>query len=881
MTEIVAEAGVPCDSEPSCMENALVAAKPCLDGSTDLHRPPPLEHLIGLPGGSWTVWRLAALRSAGFPVSDVLCLAFPRCAAAADELLEREAAVEAAKVVALAKIQEAFDAGIAQDGFEVTRLLSKARRDLAAGRVPHSVGLAEVDAAGHTFRSASAEAAAARQGFDRLFIAARDETSMAVRRTAGTSLFREAVIWQNHPVLQTCIAPLLRNSAATPSSKNRQHEELVASYLHRYCTKNETIGFFGPVGWARFADQGQALDVKTGPNLLRSRQVYFEQWAIDLLAKQLSAEETLKSWIAVRPTPVAQVRGLAVRLPFRPPLALTKEEMAVFVACNGVLTTHQLTEQLCEVGSKPQLTREQLKAILNRLEGQRLISVDYILPLDAHPEVRLRELLAGIGDSSLRMWAAAAVAQLEADRDAVAAAAGDPDKLHSALIELDSDFTALTGSSPNRSPGQMYTGRTLVYEDTQRDVTVHIGPPILASLGPPLTLVLLSARWLTYQVGLRFREILSELFERLVRTYGLDSVGFVEFYNCALARMAKETAFAEAAEELQKRWRKILSPPEAAKSVRYEVGRLRDRVSKAFAAPSPGWPGACYHSPDLMIAGPSLAAINSGNCHFVLGELHLGANTLRGRFLVEQHPHPDEIFRGIEADQPGVRLVPITPKRYAQRATRIFPVLTSAGQHFVAMTLDSVPPPGLVSVPARLLKVRKSAAGLVVENRDSALQFDLFQSFAGVLTRIVVDAFAIMLPSGHTPRVSFDSLTVAREAWRFNRSEIGFADKANSPDRFLAARRWRDTHGMPRWVFVKVPGEIKPIYVDFDSPCAVNIVSRTIRNHKPSRFDARHFTVTEMLPCHGEHWLTDARGRTYSCELRIVTVDQVTAARSP
>ena len=41
---------------------------------------------------------------------------------------------------------------------------------------------------------------------------------------------------------------------AKRNSQQRQHEALVASYLQRYCAKNDSIGFFGPVGWSQIDD---------------------------------------------------------------------------------------------------------------------------------------------------------------------------------------------------------------------------------------------------------------------------------------------------------------------------------------------------------------------------------------------------------------------------------------------------------------------------------------------------------------------------------------------------------------------------------------------------------------------------------------------------
>src|SRR6266568_1768061 len=72
-----------------------VAAEHGAAGDTHLHPPAALpEHLISLPDPSWALWRWAGLRSAGFPVAQVLQLAMPACAAAVDQFIEREAEAE-------------------------------------------------------------------------------------------------------------------------------------------------------------------------------------------------------------------------------------------------------------------------------------------------------------------------------------------------------------------------------------------------------------------------------------------------------------------------------------------------------------------------------------------------------------------------------------------------------------------------------------------------------------------------------------------------------------------------------------------------------------------------------------------------------------------
>lgn len=76
------------------------------------------------------------------------------------------------------------------------------------------------------------------------------------------------------------------------------------------------------------------------------------------------------------------------------------------------------------------------------------------------------------------------------------------------------------------------------------------------------------------------------------------------------------------------------------------------------------------------------------------------------------------------------------------------------------------------------------------------------------------------------------------------------------------------THGLPRRVFVKVPEEPKPVYVDFESLLFVEIFAKLARK-------ATAVLVSEMIPGLEELWLTDAEGNHYTSELRLVAVDPV------
>ncbi len=88
--------------------------------------------------------------------------------------------------------------------------------------------------------------------------------------------FREAVAWQSRESLAHAVDKLAAGLNGSPS-RQRRWSDVVAGYWQRYCSKNDTIGFFGPLAWGSFGD---AVEVRSGA-LERERIVHFETWAME------------------------------------------------------------------------------------------------------------------------------------------------------------------------------------------------------------------------------------------------------------------------------------------------------------------------------------------------------------------------------------------------------------------------------------------------------------------------------------------------------------------------------------------------------------------------------------------------------------------------
>ena len=100
-------------------------------------------------------------------------------------------------------------------------------------------------------------------------------------------------------------------------------------------------------------------------------------------------------------------------------------------------------------------------------------------------------------------------------------------------------------------------------------------------------------------------------------------------------------------------------------SVRHAPGRPSIRLVTVLSGlVRPGWNAARHHGPDIMLAATSGEAIARGDYQLVMGELHVGVNTLNPALFLAQHPSSGEVLKMMEADIPETRIIPIPPSNW-------------------------------------------------------------------------------------------------------------------------------------------------------------------------------------------------------------------------
>ncbi|TDP89887.1 lantibiotic dehydratase [Labedaea rhizosphaerae] len=693
------------------------------------------------------------------------------------------------------------------------------------------------------------------QRFRAAFADATTRMGVRLREIAASPRFQHAVAWQNHTLLPLAVEPFLRRPATEPrNSKNRQREELVASYWQRYCMKNDSIGFFGPVGWAGWDDRPHS-DVVVGDALVRRSTVYFETWAVDQLVAAIEAEPGLRRWLAPRRMPYLGLDGDDLVLPTGGRVALTPAQARLLRACDGVA-------RACDLGGP------ETEAVLADFARRRWTTWRIELPGDPFPERSLRAVLARVDDEGLRARCLRPLELMERCKAAVAEAT-DAASLSAALAAADETFHELTGAASKRNGGQAYGGRTLMYQDCARDLDAVFGQDLMAA-ALPVELLARGARWLCRQAADAARVALLEVHRRIAQD---GSCALSAMWAAALGPLTKQVgaAVAEARTEYVRRWTSVFAVPDGARAVRRTYAELLPLVRSAFAVDGPGWNGARYLSPDLMVSAPDLDAVRRGEFQVVVGELHLAMNSQRSNCFVRQHPEPETLLRHVDEDFPAPRLLPAPPRsgpvrrsvRTQSALTRDRDVLVEFHHHTVAADR-----PGLV--PSADIVVSEQDGELVAVLPDGP-RFDVLDVFSEVLMDLVLNAHSLFAGRAHAPRVVIDRCVVHRETWRIDPATAAFVKEKDEARRFVAARAWRVAAGLPSRVFAKAGATDKPVYIDFDSPVLVNVLAKMLRGAEPGHAVG----FTELLPDLDHLWLVDQAGDRYTSELRFAMVDRL------
>jgi len=813
----------------------------------------------------WSVWKTLCFRSAGFPASLIEGIVCDKAAKAVDRLLDCENAYIEKKKNALQICIDNIKVSSAAERKAWRRLEKLLKQE----RIPAPPEKAPEFAKILTELSCTLnESLLAKKTARNIFQESEIITTKFLQGIARNSKFREAIIWQNHEVLHNAINSYLQMNIADRSRVKRRRELIIASYLQRYCLKNDSIGFFGPVGWCEIKKDLKLLQFNHGKELVRERKVFFEYWAIGSLARSMSRDPEMFEWLTPRLHPFYHMeKSLLIDLSGRSQ-PLSQENVKLLGCCDGIKSIRNIALDLSTGHSPLFASVKQVLRRLKRLLKNNVIVADLNIPVAPFPEKILRNRLAQISDISLRKRMTAQVEEVVSAFEAVKSAAGNEAALDKAMSQLEECFVNHTGKKHTRAEGKTYAGRTLVYEDCLRDVDMSIGPDFLAGFSQSLAPLLKSARWYSYNVGLNFQKKFMEIYRQYAHQLNTEVIPLGLMFK--QLRKARFAVVDSVVKDFKERWASVLLNEPSQKQVEFSSAFLRERVDDIFDAPAPGWPSARFISPDIMIAAQDAAAIEQGNYTVILGEIHIG-NTINQRTFLPFVSSQEEVFKNYRYDQPFQKFVSVFHED--QWCTRT--IVDADLPHDLEIALHATPSwRGQNQVfPISALVVIQNGDGMHVQTRDGKHKFNLADFFHFFLRHYSNVSFGLLPAVAHIPRIVTSTFILHREAWRFSVKDLYFCKEKSSFARFIEVTRWAQKAGLPLQFFVRFESEAKPVYINLKSQVLVDLLVKGIRKQFKDDPDSG-ILFTEMLPATDELWFTDSTGEKYTCELRLVAVDQ-------
>jgi hypothetical protein len=801
-----------------------------MTGTAPAPRPPRAS---AAAGSSWLLHEHAILRSTGFPFALLELLEFPRTADIVEQIITAEERMTDA-------VGAVVTAARAVPRSELPPSVAKAVRKALTRRGPVRADLQVPDSLAAPLR----EYAEALNHHQRLLAEARQEAEREsaechralVRLTDIDQRLLEA-LWASSPGMYESGLRQLRATAATPGSgRARTLRRQLAGYLQRLCAKNETTSFFGPIEYADYAEPAVGRP-RTGP--VRDRRPRIASWAVVSLADQVSADDTVRALLPVRRAPSVTLRDGRVSAAGRQ-VAVPPPHARLLGRLDEAPDCHQLARELGApltdvLGAVDELRRRRLVVPALRPPATEIDALGWLC-----------SALAGLPvPDDLRLL----LGRLRAIESELAQAPFD--RKRTLLTEAEQRITAATGVPARRGGGEWYADRLVIREECVGPMTpLHLGhrvqEQLRADLAPALDL-------LAGEAVARHRALTAALLDRVPALRTGRSMPLLELLALDLDGLTVEPEPTPSRQWIE------------AQLAEGAAGREKDGASRVFLDPAqlprPDLTAEpLFGSPDVMFCTSDPAELLAGTAPLVLAESH--DSMILWGWALQLHPDADavrtagaELLRAAVGEHRlgsmiGTRRTKIVPFRFPG------PAVDAGGAEPDAITIAQV---SVRLVDGRLACVAGDGVPFLLHN--GGLSSPVHNALSP--PRLVPVPLRAPGDPGHTPRITLGRTVLQRERWTLPPAELFPMGPAGPDEAELLAHAARAARrlGLPRRLFLVVPGERKPVMLDLRSPALLDL-GRHLSGERPA------VTVSELLPGPDRLWLDGPDGRHCS-ELRI------------
>ncbi len=606
----------------------------------------------------------------------------------------------------------------------------------------------------------------------------------------------------------------------------RRVERQVYTYLQRFCAKNETTSFFGPMGYGEVTEHGM-FEVR---NLARQRRrTFFSFRAVRELTRAIGRDRDLILHLPARLNRLYEIvpgaarsRALDEEVPLSPE---AERMMRWWKDFSGTLT-----EASSAFGLSPSALLKIAAPLLRA--GVLLLRIDFE-PNDFESFESLRAAVRALPHQAGRTRWLNRLDRLDALREEFESA--ELEARVRLLKDLERLFSEYTGADAHEGAGEVYADRLVLYEEASSRFSIRMGKTFTEALENKLSEGLELSAAYGERVQRGYKDAARQVLE-----HEDDRIDLLTYAARTRPRGDVGSRFSPLP--------KIEIEPEEVRSL-----SLPQELCGSSSA------GGRYSLPDVFLAAPA-GEITPENVEVILGRVH----------------HHLLLWGWLCAFYPDRRKFEFTTRDWLRRdpsATSLVGLeLGRRNKGFYCF------PGRRAGYPGRDYGADLSMADLDVEigqdgpvaRDDHARKVLLYLPLADYTTYPPFAALAHPLVlhapiagGAHVPRLRVGGAVYQRERWTLDCS-VRF-EKLRGVDLLLSVQRERRRSGWPRFVFARIADERKPVLIDTWSPFGAELLRRMARGGKT-------VIVEEMLPAPEHLWLRDERGRRYTCELRMQAV---------
>lgn len=675
--------------------------------------------------------------------------------------------------------------------------------------------------------------------------------------------FKEALYLSNPEALLR-IESLARDGIDTINSRKRQRIKLAWSYIQRFCTKNDTVSFFGPIVWGSFNNKSSkeitCKPVDSNKDWIVKKNIKFEYWVVSRLISVISEDLQNDTPLKLNNGCSLLKNTLYYPLNKSKKLSLLQNEIIEIINYSKDISYSDLILIFLNKG----YDKKQIIKVLDVFLLKKVLIRTFNIPSNLECPLfdlssKINKITNKYNNIKIKKWLGM-INDLEGFRNSFEKAELTERK---SIIEKIYKLLNKADIDTDRSKGSMYIGRYPIYEDCLRNVKIELSHNISKNIQNDLEPIMSLYSSLVDEVSKKIHQKYLYCWKEISIESSNNDIDFLSFISNLQKEINTNTIIAELRELIRKSWLNIVGSNDSNSDIELtskHINKLITLIStpnvdnlniKHFSSGT--------HSPDFMISSKSVEDINKGNYEIVIGEIHPAVHTVSQPVAQPFCPYQAEIKEEIKNIKRG-------------KVT----IVADSAQSYQRSHIDWINFPNLnrIILPSGVFdensnSVRSGSCFIVNENGNllvkSKEDADISENLLTVIpTHLHQVCFALandIIGKNINSRIRYKNIVVKRKSWIINGSELPLENKIiDNSENFLKWQHWKEGNSMPRYVFVKNPSEQKPIFVDFYNPFSLELLSYMSNKNEDMFF-------TEMYPDAKNLWLNDENGR-YCSEFR-------------